>query len=291
MSDEFISAMRQVTDDLLFKKIDLKILNPIGKGGQKQVFLAEYNNSKVVFKLVTPTKNTAERVRREIRAVNLINHSNVPRIIKSNIDSEKSEDFPVWIIEEYVNGETLREVINKKKLFSIFEVIGFFETMLSILTRSEKLLIVHRDIKPENIMVDLDNNFWLIDFGISRHLDLESITSSAALTGPHTLGYSAAEQLRNRKKDIDIRADLFSLGVVAAEMIIGENPYLDGTEDVLQLIKKIESQPLPILRIDGDSQYLLAQFIKTLGDNRSSRRPRDIDTVLRMFKLVKESII
>jgi hypothetical protein len=108
--------------------------------------------------------------------------------------------------------------------------------------------------------------------------------------GPHTLGYSAAEQLRNRKKDIDIRADFFSLGVVAAEMIIGQNPYWDGTLDVLQLIKKIEHQPLPILRIAGDSQYFLARFIKTLGDNRAYRRPRNVESAIRIFSLVKESL-
>jgi len=95
--------------------------------------------------------------------------------------------------------------------------------MFSILIKSEELSIVHRDIKPENILVEPEGNFRLIDLRISRHLDLESITSSNAPIGPHTLGYSASEQFRNRKIDIDIRADFFSLGVVAAEMINSKN--------------------------------------------------------------------
>ena len=132
--------------------------------------------------------------------------------------------------------------------------------MLSILDRSEDQNIVHRDIKPENIIIDTNNKFWLIDFGISRHLDLESITASNSPFGPCTIGYSSAEQFRNIKKEIDIRADLFSLGVVAAEMIIGYNPFFYNTNDIIQVIKNIENQPLPLLRISGDSQFLLAKL-------------------------------
>lgn len=237
-----------------------------------------------------PSGNTMERVKREIRATSLIDHPNVPKILYTNVDNTIDSKEIMWVIEEFIEGDSLRTLLTNGKTFIINEIIVFFETMLSILLKAEKLSIVHRDIKPENIIVGKDNKFWLIDFGISRHLDLESITATESPVGPHTLGYSASEQFRNRKKDIDIRADLFSLGVVAAEMIIGQNPYWEGTRDLLQLIKKIEQQPLPILRIEGDSQYFLARFIKTLGDNRASRRPVNIDSAIRIFNLVKESL-
>lgn len=272
--------------------ISLSIGDLIGKGGQKHVYSAKFSDvaQKVVFKVMIPSVNTIERVKREIRATTLINHPNIPKILHTNVDSSLKQGDLVWIIEEFVPGDSLRTLLNSGRTFRINEIIIFIDTMLSILSRSENLSIVHRDIKPENIIVGEDNKFWLIDFGISRHLDLESITSSNSPIGPHTLGYSASEQFRNRKKDIDIRADLFSLGVVSAEMIIGQNPYWEGTHDVLQLIKKIEQQPLPILRIEGDSQFFLARFIKTLGDNRASRRPMNIDSAIRIFNLVKESL-
>ncbi len=272
--------------------IDIEIGELFGRGGQKQVYLANLksNSSQVVFKIMVPSENTIERVKREIRATTLIDHPNIPRIIHTNVDDSLTVKDIVWIIEEYIEGDSLRKLLNKGKTFNINEIINFFDTMFSILSKSEKLSIVHRDIKPENIMVGKDGVFWLIDFGISRHLDLDSITSSAAPMGPHTLGYSASEQFRNRKKDIDIRADFFSLGVVAVEMIIGQNLYWEGTCDILQLIKKIEHQPLPVLRIEGDSQYFLARFIKTLGNNRASRRPMNVDSAMRIFDLVKESL-
>ena len=278
---------------ILFEKgIPLIIGELIGKGGQKHVYSARLSSDalKVVFKVMIPSVNTVERVKREIRATTLINHPNIPKILNTNVDSSLKSGDLVWIIEEFIPGDSLRALLSSGRIFNIKELIDFIDTMLSILSQSEKLSIVHRDIKPENIIVGKDTKFWLIDFGISRHLDLESLTSSGSPVGPHTIGYSASEQFRNRKKDIDIRADLFSLGVVSAEMIIGHNPYWEGTYNVLQLIKKIEKQPLPILRIAGDSQFFLARFIKTLGDNRASRRPMNIDSAIRIFNLVKKSL-
>lgn len=243
-----------------------------------------------VFKVITPSNKSIERLKREILAVKLIEHINIPQILATNVETITSPTETVWIVEEFVNGQPLREVIENGKVFSIEEVVTFFDTMLSILEKSESLKIIHRDIKPDNIIYDIHDKFWLIDFGISRHLTLESITETDSPFGPCTFGYSAAEQFRNRKKDIDIRADLFSLGVVAAEMVSGKNPYLQNTENILELIKKIENQPLPMLRIKGDKQYLLAKFIKNLGDNRQVRRPGTIADTKQIFELVKQSL-
>jgi len=282
-----IHEFEQLLDNYDLK---IKIHNLIGRGGQKHVYSATLGSVQVAFKIMIPSIHTIERVKREIRATELINHPNVPKILHTNVDENIKTDELIWIIEEYIDGKSLRSILSEGKVFNINEIIGFFDVMLSVLEKSESLSIIHRDIKPENIILDSEGKIWLIDFGISRHLDLESITSSASPMGPHTLGYSASEQLRNRKRDIDIRADFFSLGVVAAEMIIGQNPYWEGTHDVLQLIKKIEHQPLPVLRIEGDSQYFLARFIKTLGDNRASRRPMNVETAKRIFSLVKDSL-
>lgn len=196
--------------------IKIKIGDLIGRGGQKHVYSATMENGlqAVVFKIMIPSENIIERVKREIRATTLIEHNNIPKIIQSNVNNQLDSEELIWIIEEFIDGSSLRKLLTDGKTFNIHEIISFLDTMFSILKKSEKLSIVHRDIKPENILVDPKGNFWLIDFGISRHLDLESITSSNAPIGPHTLGYSASEQFRNRKKDIDIRADFFSIGVV-----------------------------------------------------------------------------
>ena len=278
----------------MLQKIDstLCLGKLIGKGGQKLVYKAVDSKSKntVVFKLLEPDKQGLERLRREIRAVQLVNHPNVPKIFSSNADELMETGRFFWCLEEYVSGVSLRQSLNSERVFSIKEVVAFFETMFSILRVCERNNIVHRDIKPENIILDDDGKFWLIDFGISRHLDLATLTDPASPIGPCTLGYAASEQFRNRKREIDIRADLFSVGVVAAELVTGSNPYLKGTADILQLIRKIERQPLPILRIKGDNEFILAKFIKTLGDNRLTRRPASIAEAERLFSAVKSTL-
>lgn len=266
--------------------------NPIGKGGQKQVYMAEVEgfDRPLVLKIILPSADSWERIKREVQAVKSIQHANIPQIFESNIDSVSDHSQRVWILEEYVTGQCLRKIIQSRYTFTLPEIVSFIEVMFSILEVTERLNIIHRDIKPENIMLDDDGKYWLVDFGIARHLDLESLTLTNSPFGLFTIGYSASEQFRNRKKAIDIRADLFSLGVVITEMIQGYNPYLHEADNVLQVIRRIEQKPLPALRIDGDNQFMLAKFIKMLGDNRISRRPASISEARKIFEIVKTTL-
>lgn len=272
--------------------IRLELQGLIGKGGQKQVYKALNleNGDSVVFKVLKSNADTLARVKREIRAVDIINHGHVPQILETNVDQVNDPDELIWIVEEFIDGECLRDILKKGRTFTLSEIVEFLDVMFSVLEKSEAQNIVHRDIKPENIIIDSHDKYWLIDFGISRHLDLESITVSHAPFGLFTVGYSAAEQFRNRKKDIDTRADLFSLGVVVTEMIQGYNPYLHKATDILQVIKRIEQQPLPALRISGDDRFLMAKFIKILGDNRLSRRPKSVNEAKQIFEVIKPTL-
>lgn len=291
-----MQTLNEITEEeikeLILKiPLNLKLLDKIGKGGQKQVYKAIDKDKEriVAFKVIKPNLEI-ERIKREIIAVKTISHQNIPKIYNSNVENINNSKEIIWIIEEFIEGESLRNALRKKRKFNLGDIVLFIDTILSILEKSEASNIIHRDIKPENIIIDSQNKYWLIDFGIARHLELESLTESNSPFGPCTIGYSAAEQFRNRKKEIDIRADLFSLGVVVAEIITGYNPYLRDAKDVLQIIKNIENQPLPLLRIEGDSRFLLARFIKVLGDNRISRRPSTAKEAKRLFNIVKDTL-
>jgi len=268
-----------------------QLLEEIGRGGQKKVFKIRNESGLVqVLKIVETTSDSLERVKREIRASSIIEHDSIPRIIASNADNVSDKNSTVWIIEEFINGLSLRKALESGKEFSLKDITIFIDTILSILEKSEEKNIIHRDIKPENIMLDVNNKYWLIDFGIARHLDMESLTDTNLPFGLFTVGYSASEQFRNRKHDIDIRADLFSVGVVATEMISGYNPYTKNADNILQIIRDIERKPLPLLRIKGDTRYLLAQFIRILGDNRTSRRPSSAHEAKELFEIIKPTL-
>lgn len=277
-------------DELLGEKFEE--ICQIGKGGQKQVYLIRTKSrGDLVLKVVFITSDSMQRLQREVRAALLINHPNVPSVVFTNANDDLKANSIVWIIESYICGNNLREDLKKGKKYSLGEIVLFLDTMFSILKKSEEVHIVHRDIKPENIMVDHSRQFYLIDFGISRHLDLESLTATDAPFGPCTIGYAASEQLRNRKKDIDIRADLFSVAVVVTEMITGSNPYTKDAINILQIVRNIDLLPLPAIHIPGDSQFLLTKFIKAMGDNRPSRRPSSVSEAIDIFRIVKETLI
>ena len=292
--------MEQKTDSLSSDQLDeisrkygekIEVISLIGKGGQKLVFhIKTPSRNDIVLKTIFVTPDSLERIRREIRAVSIIDHPNVPKIVMTNTDTNIQPNTVIWIIEEYINGKSLRDELNDGQKYALAEIVQFIETMLSVLIKAENNHIVHRDIKPENIMVSQDRKYYLIDFGIARHLDLKSLTATNAPFGPCTIGYSSAEQLRNRKKDIDIRSDLFSLAVVITEMISGSNPYIKGAQNILQIVKNIEQLPLPALQIVGDNQFLFAKLIKCMGDNRPSRRPSTAQEAMDMLIIIKESL-
>ncbi len=268
----------------------LSNLVQIQGGGQKEVFIADHPDiGKVIFKKIYPKDDSIERSKREVLAVSLLNSTNIPKIYFHNCD--EANPNPLWIIEEYVSGENLRKIIQGGKLFSLTEICEFLDVMLDITILSEQNNLVHRDIKPDNIMLDDTGKFWLLDFGISRHLDLESITDSNSPFGVFTLGYASSEQFRNLKKEIDIRSDLFSIGVVVYEMIKGENFYIkDTNNDVYRIIKKLENSSLPTLRISGDSQFQLSAFIRLLGDHRRYRRPRNAIEGKEIYLAIKSTL-
>lgn len=266
---------------------ELTNIDLLKKGGQKEVYTADHDqHGKVVFKKVFPINDSLARTKREIRAVSLLGDSNfIPKIIGHNCE-EESPDF-IWIIEQFIPGANLRDILDTGRTFSINEIVNFLNTMLGIAVLSEGNNLVHRDIKPDNIILDDNGNFWLLDFGIARHLDLESITDSRDSFGLFTVGYASSEQFRNLKRMIDIRADLFSIGVVCHEMIKGENFYTkDVDNDIFKVIKKLESSSLPPLRINGDTQFFLSTFISILGDHRRTRRPKNAEEA----KLIFDSI-
>lgn len=270
---------------------ELENINAIKVGGQKEVFSANHaTHGSVVFKKIFPKSDSFERAKREIRTVSLFNQDlKVPRILAHNCE-EDTPDF-IWFVEEHIGGLNLRDTIKSGRTFNINHVVKFIDTMLTLAIHSENHQLVHRDIKPENIMVDPEDEFWLLDFGIARHLGLDSLTKSDDPFGFFTVGYASSEQFRNYKKEIDIRADLFSIGVVCYEMILGQNFYMvDVNNDIFRVLKKLANSSLPPLRIDGDRQFQLSTFISLLGDHRRNHRPKTAQEAKIIFDTLKETL-
>lgn len=277
-----------LTSNQVIENFNIKsIIKKFPKSGQKQVFLVEDKNSKkVILKFV---ENSSERVLREIEIVTKYNFNNVPKVI--GVDNYSIGDQNgIYIFEEYIEGIGLSELIKDSKL-DLKEVLKLAEDIIEIIVQMEKVNIVHRDIKPDNIIKASSGKWYLIDFGIARALNMSSLTMTEINMGPHTPGYGAPELFQYCKKDIDSRADIFSLGVVLYEAVTGSHPFLEGNEwnpnEIWYRTATVSPQNIVV---EGDVDMQFIGLIQTFMQKHISRRPKTAIKAKEWFENVREII-
>jgi serine/threonine-protein kinase len=173
----------------------------------------------VALKFLPPAMNrdpvaVAELKREAVLAMRL-SHKNIVRL--HNIERENNRLF---IVMEYVAGETLREVLQRMGPLSMASVAAIARACAVALDYAHGQHILHRDIKPENLMVDRDGQLKIVDFGIAVR-----VQSAPGVTVEGTPGYMSPEQLRHETPDA--RADVFSLGAVLCELLTGKRVFPD----------------------------------------------------------------
>lgn len=258
----------------------------VDQGGQKTVYKGLHNQfGYIVLKIFFINSN--QRIEREISVSRECQIPNVPKLFECDNVIFNNDSF-IYIIEEFIEGDTLHNILKKKGPLSLDQSIQILNDLLETATFLEKFQLVHRDIKPSNIIITPHNQTWLIDFGIARHLDKSSITPTINHFGPHSLGYAAPEQIRNMKKDIDIRADLFSIGIVFYQSYTGNNPFYQNASTGLDVIRRTENFIVPSLVIPEDKTGEFAQFISLLIQKFPSRRPASAQKAYNWFTEIKK---
>ena len=267
-----------------FEKIEL-----MARGGQKIVFDGVHNSyGETVIKLYFQLNDP--RSLREIQIERDLNLSMVPKIYETGtIEYEGTETL--YIIEQKVKGTELRKVLESGKRFSLEEAVTFLEQGLEFIACIENKGIVHRDIKPENIIRADGGRIFFLDFGIARILGADSLTRTGAMMGPHTPGYAAPEQFNNLKKEIDSRADIFSLGVVTYECITGKNPFREGSINALEVLQKTETITPVQYSIKGDTQSQFMALLGAMMGKYPSRRPRTAKQAIDWLKVAKKTFV
>jgi serine/threonine-protein kinase len=253
---------------------DLQDIQPLSHGGQKQVYSARHPaDGEVVLKLMYPSADM-ERTARELRAVVEVQSTRIPNILEQGIVSTPIGDC-YWFREQRIGGNTVREFLAGGP-FDTPDLLRLALHVSETLAAAEAANIVHRDVKPANIIRDLHGNYWLIDFGLARHLGLDSLTATANMFGNVTWGYAPLEQCLNIKQQIDSRADLFALGVTLYECATGTNPFRDGARDELEILQRVESNTLPRLQLTFPSASDFADLIVSLTQRQRIHRPQSV---------------
>ncbi|MFM8889389.1 MAG: protein kinase domain-containing protein [Solirubrobacterales bacterium] len=194
----------------------------LGSGGMSTVYLArdEILDRPVAVKLMHDSMasepDQLERFNQEARAVAKLSNPNVVAVIDAGED-----DGRPYIVFEYVEGETLKQLISRVGALETTEALAYGFEISQALEVAHVRGMVHRDVKPQNVLIDSTGQAKLTDFGISRQLDEEGMTAEGKVVG--TTDYVAPEQAMGH--EVDTRADIYALGVVLFEMLTGDVPF------------------------------------------------------------------
>lgn len=166
------------------------------------------------------------RFRREAQAAAGLNHPAIVSVHDTGQDDHEWGSVP-FIVMEYVEGTTLRELIREKKIPTLTRSLEIVRDILDALDYSHQHGIVHRDIKPANVMITPDGGIKVMDFGIAKALDDVDATITHAWTVVGTAQYLSPEQARG--ETADARSDLYSTGCLLYELITGKPPFVAET--------------------------------------------------------------
>ncbi len=247
-----------------------KILEKLGEGGMGIVYKAQdmkldrFVALKFLPHHVVATEAEQSRFLQEAKSAALLNHPNV-----CVIHSIEDVDGKQFIVMEYVEGKTLRRVIEEHSdaRMKINDAITYATQIGDALQEAHGKGIIHRDIKSENIMVNAKNQIKVMDFGLAKLKGSLKLTRSSSTAG--TLGYMAPEQLQGG--EIDARSDIFSFGVLLFEMLTGKLPFR-GEHEAAIMYSIVNEEPEPITKYLPDiSPSIMSILEKVLEKNPDDR--------------------
>ena len=222
----------------------------LGEGGMGRVYLGEHVliGRQVAVKFLHAALNSNEeavrRFYREAQSAAAIRHRNVIDVLDVGV----SPDGEPYLVMEYLQGESLSDMIARAGVFDVATACGIFEPALNALQAAHDCGIVHRDLKPDNIFLAHQQGepptVKLIDFGISKISEAvgqTKLTRDGSLLG--TPEYMSPEQARGAA-DLDHRSDLYAMGVILYELLVGERPFVGANYSEL-LIAVLTEEPRP----------------------------------------------
>ena len=240
----------------------------LGQGGMARVFkgIDRVLNRTVAVKVLSPQfvgdEQFVARFQREAQASAALNHPNIVSVYDTGSQADVH-----YIVMEYVEGRTLRDIIRQEGPLLPERAMEIAEAVADALAAAHVAGLVHRDIKPGNIMITREGEVKVMDFGIARTTTGDTLTQTASILG--TASYLSPEQAQG--ESVDARSDIYSVGCVLYEMLTAGAPF-SGDSPVAIAYKHVRESPVPPSRSNPDvSTALEAVVMKCMAKNPANR--------------------
>jgi tRNA A-37 threonylcarbamoyl transferase component Bud32 len=253
-----------------------RLESKLGSGGMSTVYLARditlerWVAVKVMHREMSDQPDQIERFRREARAVAQLSHPNIVSVI----DAGEDGGHP-YIVFEYVDGETLKQRIERVGPLPVDEATAYAIEIGRGLYAAHARRLVHRDVKPQNVLIDSEGRAKVTDFGIARSLEADGLTQTGRVLG--TTDYVSPEQAMGR--GVDARTDIYALGVLLYEMLTGDVPFT--AETVVGVAMKHVNEPMPDVQSKRpEASSVLAAVVERATEKDPKKRYPDMASCL-----------
>lgn len=262
-----------------------ELLEKIGEGGMAEVYKAKCHllNRFVAVKILknqySDNEEFVNKFKQEASSAASLTHNNIVGIY--DIGSENSINY---IVMEYVDGKTLKEIIIENKVLKYDEAIIIAIQIAKALECAHNNNIIHRDVKPHNILVTKDGIIKVTDFGIAKATSSVTITNSDRIIG--SAHYFSPEQAKGQY--VDSKTDIYSLGIVLYEMVTGKVPY-DAESPVSVALKHIQEPVIPPKQINPDIPESLNVLILKAIEKEQYKRYQSANDILLDLQKIKNN--
>ena len=244
-----------------------QIIKTLGEGGMANVYLAHDTilDRNVAVKVLrgdlASDEKFVRRFQREALSASSLSHPNIVEMYDVGED-----DGQYYIVMEYVDGKTLKQVLKSRGHLSITEVVDIMLQLTDGMAHAHDAYIIHRDIKPQNIMILSNGMIKITDFGVATALNSTQLTQTNSVMG--TVHYLPPEQAQG--KGSTIKSDIYSMGIMMYELLTGLVPYKG--DNAVEIALKHLKEPLPSIRKSNPS---IPQSIENIIIRATAKNPKN----------------